>query len=376
LTGLVVLWATNLGRLLFIFWAGKQWGEHLALDILHPFVGLLIFNIGVVLMLLMLRLFGLHLGRGDHRAGRAPEAGSGGKPPTQPVFLATMMIAVIALVLSVNNTSLKSFNLVASASGAPKLSSFLVNPASPRGWTPVFTTEYTQNKSLFGGSSRWFRYTYFDRGGGDLSSTVPVVADVINAAGVSSFGAYGVEACYDFHGYSLRDIATVSLGDGISGQALSYGTKDNGDWSIVYWIWPVKTGTQTRYERIILYMLNTTEAQISLPSDVSGIHGLKRALSGDSALNNRLIVNRAFLVAFAREIITGQSRVVEDATGIGQVIPPGPQPLSNVALVVPRAASNHTHSGWLIRWRKLQAQYEARLKAGQIRPSSQTRASK
>src|SRR5262249_31212834 len=158
-------------------------------------------------------------------------------------------------------------------------------------------TEYTQNKSLFGHSSRWFRYTYFDRGGGDLSSTLPVVADVINANGVRSFGAYGVEACYDFHGYSLRDIAKVSLGAWISGEALSFSTRSNDDWSVVYWIWPVKTGKQTRYERIILYMVNTTSGRTTVSHTVTGITGLKGALTSNSNIDTRLITIRQFLVA-------------------------------------------------------------------------------
>ncbi|HUI04328.1 MAG TPA: archaeosortase/exosortase family protein, partial [Acidimicrobiales bacterium] len=35
--GMLVLWGINLGRITFIFWAGKMWGEHVAIDILHPF---------------------------------------------------------------------------------------------------------------------------------------------------------------------------------------------------------------------------------------------------------------------------------------------------------------------------------------------------
>ena len=37
--GMLLLWAINLGRITFIFWAGRTWGEHVAIDVLHPFVG-------------------------------------------------------------------------------------------------------------------------------------------------------------------------------------------------------------------------------------------------------------------------------------------------------------------------------------------------
>jgi hypothetical protein len=234
------------------------------------------------------------------------------------------LLAIAGLLLGINNSGLQSYDLVASAAGEPRLSSFLADPGSPTGWAPIFSTEYEQNKSLFGQSSRWFRYTYFDRGGGDLSSTLPVTADVINASGVRSFGAYGIEACYDFHGYSLRDIAKVSLGGGINGETLSYATPNEGGWSVVYWIWPVKTGTQTRYERVVLYIIDTDVGKVTPPPDVPGINGLKGALSATNKADARLIVNRAFLVAFAREIILAQSHITEPPTNIGQVTPPEP----------------------------------------------------
>jgi exosortase/archaeosortase family protein len=330
--GLVLLWATNLGRLVLIFWVGQEWGEHLAINVLHPVAGLIIFNLGVLLMLLMLRPFGLRIGptgpgQSGHGSGLAgtPGGGDGPRRPNvgPPVFLATGLLLVCSLILTVNQSTLKSFDLVASASGDPKLDSFLADPGHPPGWQAAYTTEYFQNKSLFGESSRWFRYTYTDIGGGNLSSTLPVTADVINSASVSDFGAYGVEACYNFHGYTLRDVAKVSLGGGIEGETLSYSTQSGGDWSIVYWIWPVITGTQTRYERVILYLQNSTAGEVKVPGNVSGINGLKGALSGTSSVDQRLTVNREFLVAFARETIKAQESIKEPADiDIAQVRPP------------------------------------------------------
>ena len=42
----------NVGRILFIFFAGNLWGESVAVDGLHPYLGLVTFNLGVVVMLL------------------------------------------------------------------------------------------------------------------------------------------------------------------------------------------------------------------------------------------------------------------------------------------------------------------------------------
>jgi exosortase/archaeosortase family protein len=318
--GLVLLWTTNLFRLLLIFWAGKEWGEHVAISVLHPLVGLLIFNIGVIFMVLLLRPFGLRL----RSPSSTPAAPSPAPRPAQPIFLSALAVVVVGMLLAANNSSLRTFDVVASAAGDPRLSSYLADPGTPPGWAAQYTTEYFQNKTLFGESSRWFRYTYFDRGGGDLFGTLPVTADVINAKSLSGFNAYGVTACYDFHGYTMRDVSQVDLGSGIRGQALSFTSTDASDWSVVYWLWPVRTGTQNRYERIILYLANTKLGQVSVAENVPGISGIKNALSPNNATDKRLIINRAFLVRFAREIVQQQTHIHTATVQIADITPPAP----------------------------------------------------
>jgi exosortase/archaeosortase family protein len=315
LGGLVLLWALNIGRLLFIFWAGSQFGQHFAIKVLHPFVGLITFNVGVVIMLVLLKPVGLRIGL-PGKAGAALAAPEADAPPPSKalavpaVYSAIALVAVIGLLLGMTNTNLRSYDLVASATGEPKLSSFLAYPASPAGWDVNYATQYEWARPYFGESSQWYRYNYIDGlNSGDLHSNIPVTADVINTNNLSSFAAYGVEACYRFHGYSLRNLAQVNLGGGITGQALSYSTKDRADWSIVYWIWPIKNGNSTRYERVILYLLNTGGAGVTAPG-VTGIKDLRGSLKASDESARRLIVARAFLVAFARRVITGQASVI------------------------------------------------------------------
>lgn len=305
--GLGVLWGTNLVRLLLIFWTGSVLGENFAINILHPVAGLFVFCIGVLLMTVLLRPFGLSLF--DRRTAAAfTTKPLGTKPGAHRIFMASGIVACTAFALCVNNSSLSTYNPVSNASGEPRLASFLADPATPAGWTSLYNTEFFINKPLFGQSSRWFRYLYVSNGKGSLSSTMPVTADVINAGGLSGFDQYGVEACYTFHGYLLRDVAKVGLGDGITGQALSYtGTSADSDWSIVYWIWPVSSATGTRYERIILYLQNTSTGTVKVNGTVPGVTGLSGALSTSNAQQARLIRNRAFLVAFARQIVAKQT---------------------------------------------------------------------
>jgi exosortase/archaeosortase family protein len=325
LGGLFLLWAINLGRLVLIFWAGTTFGESFALKVLHPFVGLLTFNLGIVLMILVLRPLGLRFAmpirsrrkRENEPAGDSPESGGPSLPFGGPgglavprVFGAIAVVVVVGGVLGFTNSQFRAYDLVATATGEPKLASYLTNPAAPLGWRPVRTAEFDWAKAYFGQSSQWLRYTYLPQplAGGDLFSSVPVTADVINTSDLQSFSAYGVEACYRFHGYSLRDLARVDLGAGISGEALSYSSK-RGDWTIVYWIWPVKDGTHTHYERVILYMINTAGASLKTPPAV-GVKGVSGALSGTSKVEKQLLSVRSFLVNFAREVVRGQTKIV------------------------------------------------------------------
>jgi exosortase/archaeosortase family protein len=328
--GLVLLWVTNLARLLFIFWMGRVAGEHLAINILHPFAGLGVFCVGVVLMMLFLRPFGLRLADASAtsaiRPGAKPPAGSlPGLAGTHRVFLAIGIVALAGIILAGNNSALRSYDLVSSAAGEPRLGSFLAQPASPTGWRANWVQEYSSNKPLFGQSSRWFRYEYIPAGGpSDLHSTFPVTADVINAGGLSGFRQYGVQACYSFHGYTLRDVAQVNLGGGITGDTLSFtGARSDQDWSIVYWIWPVATAEGTRYERVILYLQNTVGGSVSETGQVARVSGLKKALTSANPQQRRLIANRVFLVGFAREIVAAQGKQPDRTVDIAKVVPGG-----------------------------------------------------
>jgi exosortase/archaeosortase family protein len=314
--GLVLLWCLNIARLLLIFWVGELAGPHIALGVLHPFAGLVFFALGMALLVVLLRPLGLQLPTGDREPDRAePNARSA----TPHVFLVAVTLLAVAVLLSGGNARLRYFDPVATAAGEPKLSSYLARPATPAGWTPAFQTEYVSSKTLFGGSSRWFRYLYSPTSPAHatLHSTLPVTADVIDARGLGGFSAYGVTACYSFHGYKLHDVDAVKLGDGVTGQALSYaGGRTKQDWSIVWWIWPVRTGDGTRYERVVLSLQNTSAGKVVAPDPSVGANAT-------TAVDRRLAVNRAFLVAFGREIVAAQRNHHDFNVKVTTVATPG-----------------------------------------------------
>jgi hypothetical protein len=75
---------------------------------------------------------------------------------------------------------------------------------------------------------------------------------------------------------------------------------------------------------------------VRAPGTVAGIKGLKGALSGRDATDRRLANNRAFLVAFAREVIKAQA-----AVPVGSSLPhrlPRPEP-NTTATTAPSSAT-------------------------------------
>ncbi len=333
--GMLLLWAINLARVTFIFWAGQTWGEHVAIGVLHPFVGLVTFSIGVAIIMLWIKPLGMHVGL-EPRQPAEP-----GQPATRSirvktglavprVYVAVIIVTVAAIVLGIANVGLKSYNLVADASGQPRLEAYITAPAAPSGWETSQVATYSWAKPLFGDTSVWNRYMLRATGASALRTSVPVVADVITTPNLETFSAYGVEACYQFHGYSLQDVAQVNVGGGITGQAMSYTSQQFGSWSIVYWIIPVKLGAATTYQRTVLYVQNNGHGVV-VPATAkeAGIQNVAGSLNASDA---ELIQNRAFLVAFARQLIGVESRHTTHARSAQATAAGTPRPLSHVAL--------------------------------------------
>ncbi len=311
--GMLLLWTINLGRITLIFWAGEKYGEHFAIDVLHPFIGLVTFSLGVGIMILCIKPLGLRLDVGSALPGPAPTPEI--RPPSKPnpsavpkVYLAIAIVTVFGILLGFSDVSLASYNLVSNVAGETKLVSYLDAPVAPVGWTDRFEATYTWAQPLFGDGSTWNRYLLSPSTGGDLHAQTSIVADVIDSPDLGSFSAYGVEQCYQFHGYSLANVAQVALGGGITGQTLAFTSQQYGSWSIVFWILPVERAGTTVYERVVLYVQNIRG--LIAPATEGQQTGIK-TLTGSQGSNNSeeaiLLKNRDFLVAYARELIGVQA---------------------------------------------------------------------
>ncbi len=313
--GMILLWTINLGRITLIFWAGQKYGEHFAIDVLHPFIGLVTFSLGVAIMILCIRPLGLRLDVGPNLTAPAPTPQSAIRPPSRPsasavpkVYLAIAIVTIFGILVGFSDVGLASYNLVSNVAGETKLVSYLNAPVAPVGWTDRFESTYTWAQPLFGDGSTWNRYLLSPSTGGDLHAQTSIVADVIDSPDLGSFSAYGVEQCYQFHGYSLANVAQVALGGGITGQTLAFTSQQYGSWSIVFWILPVERGTATVYERVVLYVQNIRG--LIAPATEGQQTGIK-TITGSQGSNNSqeaiLLKNRDFLVAYARELIGVQA---------------------------------------------------------------------
>jgi exosortase/archaeosortase family protein len=315
--GMALLWGLNLFRLVLVFWAGQHFGEHFAISVLHPYIGLFLFAVGVAIMILFISPMGLRIkNEDDVRSAADVEPAALQETtarsrrhslPVPHVYLAVTLVLVIAILLGVSNVGLQTYNLVADVSGGPKVLSFINDPVTPVGWTSRYEATFQWAAPLFGEQSTWNRYELYPGVGGDLRAHTDVIADVIDTPDLQSFAAFGVEQCYQFHGYTLNNVTQVSLPGGITGQALAYNSQQFGSWTIVYWILPVKRGATNVYERVVLYVQNAHG--VVTAATQSGQAGIQSHADGQGANPQQLVQlqNEGFLVAYAREMINDQA---------------------------------------------------------------------
>ena len=165
----------------------------------------------------------------DTTPARTDHVGDGVRSP----FLA---VVVGALLMASVNATYARYEELAGALGQPRVSAFDSQDAQIPGWSSVLAAEYDQSRQLYGESSTWQRYRYHAGETATLSSGVPVFVDIITTDDPNALAAYGVQACYQFHGYIIQSQTEVDLGAGVTGHVIDYtNTKAGRDWSAIWW---------------------------------------------------------------------------------------------------------------------------------------------
>jgi exosortase len=334
--GAAIVWALNVVRILVIFFAAKQWGEAVALDGFHPVAGLVVFNLGVVGMLLLMPRFRLRFAssvaarpRASVPAANAPAVVVVPPPPPVPPRAprrpplprlrgAGVVLALVVAALCYFNGNLEGNDSISSSLGTPRLQPFSRSQERPDGFTLRKSTTYDWAKRFFGSDSVWTRYFYTPDHltGADptvLRANTSLVADVIETGDRAGLDAYGVEACYKFHDYKISRQQSVDLGNGLVGNILTWTIPDDGQtWTTLYWHWPVRLKEETRYERVTLLVGDSPNNDFSYPPLEEGITKgfqlqirdlLRGSSAGDAASNQRLVRTSEFMVSFARQMI-------------------------------------------------------------------------
>lgn len=301
--GAFLVWVFNLVRILTIFYAARTWGESVAIDGFHPVAGLIVFNVAIVIMLVLLRPFGLSF-KGRIPDDRLPSLSARYRPQART---AMSLCFVAALGLGTMNADLRNYDNVANSLGAPRLSGFATTREAPDGWRVNEVQRIDWARRFFGKDSRWVRYAYSNIRPAEsrLKSTQAIYLDVIDTSSRSALSAYGVESCYKFHGYRISAKESVALGSGVVGGILTWtNTETNATWTSLYWHWPIKSDGGTRYERVTLLMNEQANGLAAAPPEVSReIAKTDTDTAVDPAADHGDQI-RSFLVEFGRELVS------------------------------------------------------------------------
>ena len=250
--GLGLIFALNVIRIVGILVVGFAFGQRAALDVLHPVAGLVVFNIGVLAMIATVRRFGL---RFIGPAARPDEPEGGADIPVRRVRPAMLFAIGAAVVLGLTNAAYSRYDAISSGLADARLGTFDVRNLKLDAWSSRYLAAFPQAQQYFGSSATWDRVSYWSGPGATLSSSRSVYIDVITTDDSGTFAAYGLQACYRFHGYDIASVTTADIGAGVQAQVIDYvNTKVHADWSALWWEWPYSDGVRTRYERVVILM--------------------------------------------------------------------------------------------------------------------------
>lgn len=293
--GLVLTWMLNVVRIELIFLVGAAATPQLALNVLHPIAGIIVFNVGLVVMLLVAGRFGLRVQLGERRpAVRRDDVPAG--PPRHKRLAAGAAVAAATLALGLVNATYAGFQPLGGDQGLPAISGFQPGRAWVPEWSSRQVAAYTHGRQFFGEDSTWTRSVYSPLATATMRANVPVYLDVINTGDAAALAGYSVESCYSFHGYVADGAQRVELTAGLDAIVRSYSDpRGNTDWTILWWEWPVQMGGTVRHERVVLLLPD---------GDIGTFQGLPPIDRRETA--DRFADAERLLVALARTMVANQ----------------------------------------------------------------------
>jgi exosortase len=242
--GLGLSWLVNLFRISVIAAGVAIWGPDVALNWLHPVLGLILFAIS----------FGVLLGlagfcRLDITAPFRASPRRAIRPPAlaQVTWKRWVIVGATIGMCGLLESNLNQFGWL-SESKLPRIgttsASDLFQP--PPGWRVVGSEPIDGWQPLFGPAS--ISKLVVLRG-----PVAPLVfVQAVLTKDISDFNTYGVEQCYLFHGYSLNTVQHVALGNGVTATLIDFRQDAKQRSASLYWVQPVQTPSGTFHERIVI----------------------------------------------------------------------------------------------------------------------------
>lgn len=297
--GLLLIWMLNVLRIIGIFAVGALFGRQTAVDVLHPVAGLLVFNVGVLLMMASVPVAGLRY----IDFARRDDASSPASGPTRPsvnwparrIVSSLVVVAVVAFGGSFVNGTFARFAPVTGDHGELLLTPFDIRTATVPDWTGRFLVRRDDFQVYFGDNSSFERYAYHSSSTAAFKSNVPVYAEVVSTDDGDALASFGVEACYRFHAFDVVSEAQVDVGAGVTASLLSYLGSPGSDRSALWWEWPYEKDGRTWYQRVVLFVADANEATI-IPGTPAGF----------SSTSEQFRAPETLLVSVAREMVKSQ----------------------------------------------------------------------
>ncbi len=260
--GLALAFLANLVRLVVLLTLTVWAGARVAIDVVHPLLGLGLFVVLLISMLGLLRAFGLGLEllpRGKHRAW---EPVGGGGRPLKALYAVAAGFAVLMAVL---DAEAQDYSFLGVGDGAPTIDVTSERAILPDidGWelTHVSQLYWTD---LFGRRSRGDIFEYAHPSGQFVTVQNIITDDK------STLDRYSLEECIIFHRRKIEGRETVTLGHGVIGVIL-HDTYEGVPSSALYWQIPVNVDGEVRHVRVALFAdIESPRREVkSVPATVS-----------------------------------------------------------------------------------------------------------
>ena len=250
-TAVVAAWVLNLARVLLLLAVGRLLGEHLALDVVHAVVGLVLLDASFAVLLLAAPRFGLHLSLTSPVPADTPltDPALAGDRMRRPALLRRGAVLTAAVVvLGVLDTVVPG-TAGAYDAGLPAARA-ADGPTVPSGFSLTSQQEQAWSRVYYGAGSSWTRSRLHPTASGPALS---LWVDTVVTDEWAALRAHPLLDCYRFHGFDVVRVHRTVLSRGVLADEVVHRRPDGATWHVLSWQWPVRDAAGgLRHERVVL----------------------------------------------------------------------------------------------------------------------------